>query len=895
MNLKDRLFKKPWQHKDAERRAEAVRDSDDPELLQALAELSRSDEAAAVRLAALRRINQESEWLAARAREQDATIRSAADVFLARELCRRSGDDHLEARLAWLASIEAAELLRRLAVEAVDLPVRRAALLRIQAQGFLGDALVSERDEALAAEILARIDQASTLERLGDRLRKTSKKRAQLVQQRLADLRAASGASDPDHDAAEALVRRAEALARGDSAGSLEARLGQILADWQSIRAPDAVLTRRFEGAVSIVRAALARPLPEPTVDPADDQADADPTPAAVDAGLMAAAEHIRDVIRQGRKSVPPQALLASWDRAWNQIKQPGEADQALKADLLPLLRELQAQVAQKTRQPDRTEPPAPDFDPRLDALGQLLEAGDIERGQAELSTLRSEYDRLPARQRAPAVAGRLQRMEGRLKEMRDWQHWSNNEHRDTLIEQVERLAESGQHPDAISAALKSAREEWQRMEAMEILPGDRKRFAAPPGQWRRFQAVCQAAFKQAQPFFQKRQALQQENQTQLEAFISMGEQLASDDSSEAQRLQETLRAARLAIRRLDDLPPRARGAGAARLRELMDKLSKRIDGIQDQIEAEKRALIEQARALADEQDLKTALAKAKALQARWQQVGSGRRKQEQKLWQAFREPIDPLFAKLKAARAERAEADQATLAELKDLCQQAEALAELPAEQLVDQRSQMNGLIADWTSRPGRPPKLEQRFSRAETRFRERIEQHKLAARDAARQQLETMAEQLQVMAERVLAGERPAPAAIGDAQDALEPGLAELMLSLQASADQLLDPDLTAEALSSRLEANAEAARKLAVELEFLSGLESPAEDRQLRMDYQVRRLAERMSQRGAQPDLGSELEQLQQRWYRSLPLPATQHAGLTRRVQTARAAIERMIGGA
>ena len=44
--------------------------------------------------------------------------------------------------------------------------------------------------------------------------------------------------------------------------------------------------------------------------------------------------------------------------------------------------------------------------------------------------------------------------MEGRLKEMRNWQHWSNNQLRDELITQIEALPASGQHPDAITAAL---------------------------------------------------------------------------------------------------------------------------------------------------------------------------------------------------------------------------------------------------------------------------------------------------------------------------------------------------------------------------------------------------------------------------------------------------------
>ncbi|MFU8833093.1 MAG: hypothetical protein ACNA7J_13205, partial [Wenzhouxiangella sp.] len=74
MNLKSRIFKKPWQHKDPEVRALAVNESDDPELRSELARLAQHDEAASVRLAALRRINTEHFWLDARLRETDEAI-----------------------------------------------------------------------------------------------------------------------------------------------------------------------------------------------------------------------------------------------------------------------------------------------------------------------------------------------------------------------------------------------------------------------------------------------------------------------------------------------------------------------------------------------------------------------------------------------------------------------------------------------------------------------------------------------------------------------------------------------------------------------------------------------------------------------------------------------------
>lgn len=891
MNLRSRLFKKPWQQKDPATRAQAVQESDDSELREALPELAQHDPSPGVRLAALKRINTEPFWLDARLRESDGDIRAAADAYLVRSVGRTSDDDLRNARLDWFATVEDAGLVRRMAAEAADPALRRAALGRINAQGFLGDRYASESDDGLAAELLERIDQVSTLERLSERLRRTSKQRARAVARRLADLRAAGGQNDPDHEAAEDLVRQIESLARGGSEGNQAEALERLEGQWSEVREPDATLARRFEGAAKIVRAALDRPAPAPSEAVETDETQSEQSNP--DSALNKVADRIHAAFRQRQKSLKPAELLGDWDRAWNQIKTPSDADRGLKDELLPLLRELQAQIEQKAapKAPPGKSPtpdPAADFGPRLNEVADSLESGDIARSHELIRQLRSDFDRLPRRSRPREHGGRLQRMEGRLKEMRNWQHWSNNQHRDELIERLEALPGSGQHPDAITAALKAARAEWQRLEKLEVLPGDRKRFAAPPGQWRRFQDACKNAFETAKPYFEKRNEVQNDNLEQLDKFIEMGLALAGDDDADSKKLHNTMRSARLAIRRLDDLPPKTRGRSAARLRELMDAVSGRLDERYERIELTKRRLVTEARALAHEKDLKTAIDKAKSLQAEWQKAGSGRRKIEQKLWEEFREPIDPLFEQLKGERDEQKQADKEALAELDALCDQAEALLKVPEDELESAAGKMAGLAEDWFSRGGRPPRLNQRFDKAETAFKQRLGDIEQAARERVRSRLDQLAASVQSLWERRLdagpedlATEMPEPA---DEDDAL-------CRNLIAQAQALADADF--DALEARVTANEEAARQVAVEMEFISGRETPEEDRKRRMDYQVKRLAERMSERGSQQDLPAELEALVRRWYESLPQPPAVHRELARRFGKSRELIENMIG--
>lgn len=921
MNLHSKFFKKPWQQHDAALRAQAVRDEQDPELRAELPRLAHSDESAQVRLAALKRLNAEPFWLDARLRETDVEIQRAADQFLAREVLRQDRPELAAARLEWLALVQDGDLIRRIATASPSLDLRRAALEQISAQGFLGDCYGKESSAALAAELLARINQISTLERVLQQTRKTNKQRAHAVAERIEALKIAAGQAVAGQSASERLVQRAEKLARGVTQGDLAAELEALRAHWDGSTDHPEPLALRFAGALKIIEATLHRRDQLPTApeskntetQAAEDAPNAVETAGATPA-LAAAADFVRSAVHQDGsqdgskggnkgKTLEVRELLAHWDRAWNALPQASPADLRLKEDMLPLLRQLQAQMQAQSQAQSQSQAQAriaqadtpaagaerASFQPQLDAIAELLEGGDLGAVHERLRELRRQFDRLPPRQRRSADAGRLQRMEGRLKEMRDWQHWSNNQARDGLIAQMQQLAAGGQHPDAVMARLKEARAEWSRLEALEVLPGDKRRFAAPPGQWRQFQAACRQAYDSSKPFLDKRQQLLKDNLQALKAFIQAGQEAAAKPDSDLPELLGFQRKARLAIRRMDDVPPKARGPSAAALRELMNQLSSALDARFDAIEASKRRLVAEARALGHEKDIRAALDKAKALQSQWQKAGSGRRKVEQELWRAFREPIDPLFEQVKGEMDQRRQADDEARAELKQRCEQVEALADLPETALEEARGRLQGLIDDWTLQEQRPENLNRRFERAEQRFGQRLSQYRQKQRRGVDQQLQQTAEQLQALWSARCAGDR------GDLTAQL-PTLAQthsLAAELAALAERLSNPGFDAATFGQQAEANAERGRRIAVELEFLAGLDTPAADQALRMDYQVQRLARRMSEREQRPDLVTELEQLMTRWYRSLPQPPARHAELAARVAKARDILRGMAG--
>jgi len=897
MSLKSRFFKKTWQHSNPEKRLAAVRDEHDPELLAALPQLAEHDSEASVRRAALHRINTEPFWLDARLRETDPEILKDADRFLMRAVASEQAADLERERLQWLERIESSEAVRTLALKAKETSLRQRALERIQSQGFLGDCYVSESDSALADSVLERLDQISTLERLHRTLRKSNKSKAKAVLARMQAVQSEQGTFDVDQDNAERLVHQAETLARGEHLEQRDAMLIELRQAWEGLeRAPESLETR-FNSALSIVEAAIAKPAPE-----SNDKSLA-PGYVAVEATdavskMQAVAEKIREQLRQKEKGLKPQKLLAEWDRAWNDLGQIQPADGDVKNDMLPILRELQAQVqrqggsasaSSKASDEARRSEPRADiaaFDTTMDELAQSLEAGEIAQANEQRNRIRGQLQSLPVKQRPKEISGRLQRLEGRLKEMRDYQHWSHNSQRDELIARVESLPESGQHPDAISAALKEARTEWQRLEKLEVLPGDKRKFAAPAGQWRRFQDACSAAFETAKPFFEKRQTVQEKTLGRLEAFVESGLRLVEDESANPKSILQFMRKARQAIRRLDDLPPKSRGHAAGQLRGLMDSISTRLDSEFEQVELKKRRLITEATALSQEDDLKVAIDRAKGLQADWKRAGQGRRKIDQKLWKEFRAAIDPLFEQLDGRRKAREEADQAVIQEIETLCEQAETLAKLPDEELLKSGGRMQGLREALDSLHPKPPALIKRLDQAEREFSDRRTAIRKAQEEQSAQALAERIELLQDAFANRLAGRAVDAEALRKDSEQLPEGLTE-------AVDLVIDESNDSDKLRSRATANLESALQIAVEFEFLSGLDSPPEEKGRRMDHQVQRLAAKMSERSGQQDLGSELAALESRWYRSLPLPMDHFDALRARIEKCQAVVRQMMG--
>ncbi len=468
---------------------------------------------------------------------------------------------------------------------------------------------------------------------------------------------------------------------------------------------------------------------------------------------------------------------------------------------------------------------------------GEALETGASARAhaaQARIDALRAQIDTPLPQTLVDALAGD----DARYAELSRWQHWADNQRRVQLCEEIEALPAAGLHPDAVAAKVRDAQREWQLLDKVEA--GS----ARIGGLGRRFHAACRAAIEPAQDYFRKRQALREGHAAQFSVLLERVAALPADDTEMG--AVSTLRRETVdALRSLDRVEPRERKALAQSFKNALAALDAHVDRRNESVESAKAALIAQARKLADEMP-RGAVASARELQERWRSAGNGKRARDQAQWTQFRESIDRVFTQLDAQRAERVQRDNEARAQAEALCVELEAIADAPDSA---ERGAVARIETAWKAMRLDDTGLRQRHDDAQSRLREhasRRERDKRRARYVA-----------------WLERERLCRLAHGKTEDA------EVLLARWSDAART---DIAAAALDARFQSalgsaamasddDVRALQEIVIELETLAGIEAPADERELRRELQVARLAQRMG--GAAVDGGDELASRLVRW--------------------------------
>lgn len=475
----------------------------------------------------------------------------------------------------------------------------------------------------------------------------------------------------------------------------------------------------------------------------------------------------------------------------------------------------------------------AADLSNTLADLGAALEAKQLKESRQLFKTSQQQFKSLDHRNSKPFQA-RMQLLTGQLRELSDWLGFATEPKQIALCEQMEHLAEKPMEPETKAERIKELQNEWRNLGGSS----DREL-------WSRFKAASDKAYEPCKEYFSAKSGLKRANLEtrraicgELETFLANAD-WSSIDWKAAEKIHLT---ARQEWKAAWPVEFRENRQVQKHFDSLLKQLETPLDEERQKNEALKQEIVDKAVALADHEPLQDAMNQAKNLQSDWQAIGITRHREDRKLWQAFRKACDQIFARRDAQRSEQQQATQAA---------DDAAVAILHETQGI-QRGQdvraLNDALAALNN-------LKTPAMSSDTKERIQVEMRRLNKALADQQMLQDIS----VWQSLVLARTSGQP----------EPEQVPKHWPELAAGQQACDHE------------------ELVIRAEILGGVDSPASDRQRRMEIQVQRLAEGMGSSEQNTNHMVELEKLVANWCLKLSARAPDQA-LAKRLNNALAAV-------
>jgi exonuclease SbcC len=488
----------------------------------------------------------------------------------------------------------------------------------------------------------------------------------------------------------------------------------------------------------------------------------------------------------------------------------------------------------------------------------------------------------------------RFNQLTQQLSELQDWRQWSSAPVKEQQISEMQVLAQelesNRNNPDydfvSAANAIKSARKDWKSLTTGE--PGGDQEL------WEQFDAACNQAYAICQEYFDRQAEQRTENRQKREQVCeeleAYQQKVASQEAEEIdwKAMQKIIHTARKDWGQLGVVNRGDRTKINKRYNHVLHALEKMLRTQQQKNRETKELLIKRVQHLAKQLaeqalSIEQAIESVKQIQAEWKTIGSAVK--ESQLWQQFRGACDSVF---QAQRAEQDAINQAREAEKyqrEKLIEAVEAAVKQEGEAILQARSRVEEVKAEWSELPRlkKDHALDRRFSRACQQYQKQLAQLHVQQLREEKQKLQqnvALCYELENSLFACLQGNLNVDSlqdTIADLQQRWSPVDSRLRTIDQAvkqrfetltnCAEQCshgkLDQVLTQ--LNTDESSCAKSKDLLCIQMELLAGVESPAESKQRRMEYQVAQLADKMKQSRDQ-NIDKEIEQLLSQWHRS-----------------------------
>jgi hypothetical protein len=231
-------------------------------------------------------------------------------------------------------------------------------------------------------------------------------------------------------------------------------------------------------------------------------------------------------------------------------------------------------------------------------------------------------------------------------------------------------------------------------------------------------------------------------------------------------------------------------------------------------------------------------LIKLKSLQEQWKRIGSAKRNQEQKAWLKFKEQTDLVYNKLQGSRREQRDITDRQLGAYGKIVKDIQQLA-ATAQDLVEADRQFAALEAQYNALPELPGQLPEKMREGMQRdyrnaCRQFSESRSRIINNKHGQKMNALRQKAELCARLESMGKSPSEDELREIAQQWD----SIVLSDAALARRIEARRNSAQADMDRI-AVGEERRMLCIKLEIALDVESPGEDKALRMQYQIEQM--------------------------------------------------------
>ena len=484
-----------------------------------------------------------------------------------------------------------------------------------------------------------------------------------------------------------------------------------------------------------------------------------------------------------------------------------------------------------------------------LDQLREELDQDHSKDADRALNQARRSLKSLAPKQQQ-RFAQKLRPLAARLRVVHDWQGFVIEPKKVELCASMKALIGSEEKAAILAVKIKSLQDEWKQLGP---LPRARDQEL-----WHEFKVAADQAFEPCKAAFAQQAELRRENfknRMHLVAQLKHYEdKMAWPDSASTRSsdeetgdtepgtapdwrlVQRTLDAAREAFGNLKPVDQKGERKSQKAFRAICDRIYSHIKEEYGRNIARKEDLVKRAQELSSLEDLQQAIDQAKRIQRDWKEIDMTPISVDHKLWKKLRAACDAVFARLDQQRDQHNAEIDACVKQAESLRDQARTLLDSDDDQqrlhlkkdLSELKQQFRGIEL--------PGSVQQRlgkdFQTIESQARDVVNDIRARQEQA----------QWQYLLEKIKAC----------ALKTTDEDTATSRWAKQGELPKGIDPQVLETFWHQGPgEGNEKQLREACIALEILGEIESPAEDKKARMNYQMKRLVEGMGSQQVQPE--------------------------------------------